>query len=250
MKLFQKIIALVIVFSINVLIAQEKLPEFHSIHQFEKEKYKDYQIPEKDQLKPFVGKPRPLQARTNPPSKEVFGYLPYWVYNTYPNLNYDLLTTIAYFGADVNASGNITNDHNWPAAGLIDMAHANGVRVVLTVILFNSSELATLLNSPTNRTNLVNNLLASVQSAGADGVSIDFEGIPSGQRSNLTAFMTELTDAFHSAIPGSFVTIFTPAVDWNSVFDYNALAQITDGLVIQGYDYIMAAAIFTGRTLR
>ncbi|MEZ4746457.1 MAG: glycosyl hydrolase family 18 protein [Calditrichia bacterium] len=246
MKLFQKIIALVIVFSINVLIAQEKLPEFRSIHQFEKEKYKDYQIPEKDQLKPFVGKPRPLQARTNPPSKEVFGYLPYWVYNTYPNLNYDLLTTIAYFGADVNASGNITNDHNWPAAGLIDMAHANGVRVVLTVILFNSSELATLLNSPTNRTNLVNNLLASVQSAGADGVSIDFEGIPSGQRSNLTAFMTELTDAFHSAIPGSFVTIFTPAVDWNSVFDYNALAQITDGLVIQGYDYHYGGSNFTG----
>ena len=35
----------------------------------------------------------------------------------------------------------------------------------------------------------------------------------------------------------SFVTIFSPAVDWSSAFDYFNLAQVTDGLVMQGYDY-------------
>ena len=208
-----------------------------SIHQIELENYRDYQTPEKEKVEPFVGKPMPLQPRSNPPSHEVFGYLPYWVYNTYPNLNYNLLTTIAYFGANIDANGNITNDHDWPAAGLINTAHANGVRVVLTAILFNSNDLDALLSNPSRRTNLVNNLLNSVQAAGADGVNIDFEGVRGSQRDNLTAFMTELTNAFHNAIPGSFVTIFTPAVDWNVAFDYNALAQITDGLVIQGYDY-------------
>jgi spore germination protein YaaH len=208
-----------------------------SIHQIELDKYRKYQIPKKEEAAPFLGKPMPLKPRNNPPSHEVFGYLPYWVYNTYPNLNYNLLTTIAYFGANIDASGNITNDHDWPAAGLINTAHANGVRVVLTAILFNSDDLDALLSNPARRSNLVNNLLNSVQAAGADGVNIDFEGVRGGQRDNLTAFMTELANTFHNTIPGSFITIFTPAVDWNSAFDYNALAQVTDGLVIQGYDY-------------
>lgn len=217
---------------------------FRSTHQVEWERHKNFL--RKDKEPAFEGTPVVLTPRNAAPNKEIFGYLPYWVFSNYPNLNYNLLTTIAYFGAEVDAQGNLTNLHDWPAPGLINKAHSEGVRVVLTAVSFNSNSIASILSDSTRRTRLVNNLLTQVQSANADGIQIDFEGVPSGQRANLTTFMTELTDAFHSAIPGSFVTIFTPAVDWSDVFDYFSLAQITDGLVISGYDYHWSAAPTAG----
>ena len=215
-----------------------------SIHQQEWEKYQSF-TPEHQPL-PFTGPPMDLIPREKAPTREVFGYLPYWAYNNYPFLNYSLLTTIAYFGVDVNEYGNITNIHDWPAAGLINQAHSQGVRVVLTVILFNSSQIAGLLNDPSRRSNLISNLLTEVQNANADGVTIDFEGVPGSQRQNLTTFMTELSTAFHNAIPGSFVTIFTPAVDWSSAFDYLNLSLVTDGLIMQGYDFHWSTAPTAG----
>ena len=236
-------ISMIILFATNNLLPQSEIssnqaPSMQgakSIHQVELEHYKNY-VPS-ERMPKFEGQPMPLLPRSLPPSREVFGYLPYWTYPSYPTLNYDLLTTIAYFGAEVNELGNITDLNDWPAAGLVNLAHSEGVRVVLTTILFNSSQLAALLNDAGRRTNLVNNLLNAVQNANGDGVSIDFEGVPSGQRQNLTDFMTELSNTFHTNLPGSYVTIFTPAVDWNNVFDYLTLAQVTDGLIMQGYDY-------------
>lgn len=252
-KLFLGILIIIMLANTN-LLAQNKVAgkqtsaivDAKSIHQVELERYKEDVPPGK--IPEFKGTPMPLIPRSLPPSREIFGYLPYWVYPSFPNLNYDLLTTIAYFGAEINEFGNIVDLNDWPAAGLINQAHSEGVKVVLTTILFNSSQLAALLSDPARRANLVNNLLTAVQNANGDGVTIDFEGVPSGQRQNLTDFMTELTTAFHANLPGSYVTIFTPAVDWNNVFDYFALAQITDGLIMQGYDYHWSTAPTAGPT--
>ncbi len=215
-----------------------------SIHQIEWEKHRDETF--KSQLPKFHGKPAPLTPGTAAPDKEIFGYLPYWQFDNFPTLNYDLLTTIAYFGAEINAQGGFVALHDWPAAALIDRAHSEGVRVVLTVILFDGEAIRSLLTSASRRATLISNLLQQVGNAGADGVNIDFEGVPGGLRSDLTRFMTELTEAFHASLPGSFVTIFTPAVDWSNVYDYSELAQVTDGLVMQGYDYHWSTAPTAG----
>ncbi len=241
-------LVLIMVMSISLGIqigfSQESIP-FFSIHKEEWEMFKNINppepLPQLQKATPPTLKPRNVQL-----SKEVFGYLPYWRYDGYPNLNYSLLTTIAYFGAELDGSGNIVNKHHWPASGLVTMAHNNGVRVVLTAILFDSDALASLLSSATNRTRAITNLLNQVKNANADGVTIDFEGVPSGQKDNLTAFMDELTTTFHREIPGSFVTIFTPAVDWRGVFDYYQLANITDGLIMQGYDYHWSGSSVAG----
>ena len=44
---------------------------------------------------------------------EVIGYLPYWEYDQYPNLNYELLSQINFFSIELDQFGNIYNDHNW-----------------------------------------------------------------------------------------------------------------------------------------
>ncbi|HFE53528.1 MAG TPA: hypothetical protein ENK07_08790, partial [Bacteroidetes bacterium] len=145
--------------------------------------------------------------------------------------------TIAYFGAEVTGTGYIANLHGWPNRDLINGAHANGVRVVLVAILFSSDEISRLLSSARYRTRLITKLLQQVENASADGVNIDFEGVPSSQRNNLVTFMRALTDSFHAHIPGSYVTMATPAVNWRNAFDYARLARYTDGLFIMGYDY-------------
>ena len=220
---------------------EEMFREQKSIHRLEWEHYQ--KIAPYAQLQPDQSVlVEPLKPRKVQLAREVFGYLPYWRYDGYASINYSLVTTIAYFGADVDEMGNLVKLRHWPASSLVQLAHQHGVRVVLTAILFDSDKLRTLLSSAQSRQNLITNLVNQVQLAGADGVTIDFEGVPGDQRANLTQFMTDLTRTFHEEIPGSFVTIFTPAVDWRNAFDYYALANVTDGLIMQGYDYHWSSA--------
>ncbi len=170
-------------------------------------------------------------------SREIVGYLPYWMYSEYPYLRFDLLTQINYFSAELDSYGNITNYHHWFDSDFVSFAHDRNVKVKLCATLFGVSSLQTLLNNPQNRSNAIQNLLSAVAEMDGDGVDIDFELLPSSMRDSLSVFMEELTSTFHSNLPGSIVTMATPAVDWSDAWDYELLARITDGLFIMGYDY-------------
>jgi spore germination protein YaaH len=176
-------------------------------------------------------------AVAGPPrvAREVLGFLPYWVSS--PQLRWDLMTELLWFAVSAGPDGSITNLRGWPDLQLIETAQRNGVRVTLVVTNFDGASLTSLLSSPSARSRLIEELLTQVQRAGADGVNIDFEGVPAAQKHNLSAFMTALTDRFHTVLPGSSVTICTPAVDWSGAFDYDVLAENSDGLMIMGYGY-------------
>ena len=215
-----------------------------SIHQIQLEYYNDNYTAPPDQR---TNEPIILnQPRNVTPTREVFGYHPYWMGTAWQNYNYNLLSTIAYFSAEATATGDLNNLHGWPVTGLINIAHNNGVDVVLCVTLFSNSDLVTLLSNATYRQNLINNLLTQVQAGNADGVNVDFESFPASQKQNMVQFITDLTNTFHTEIPGSQVTLATPAVDWNDGWDYNALATISDGLFIMGYDYYYSGSSSTG----
>ena len=240
------VIAVFSVLSASHVAAQRNLglpPEgFRSVHQIELEAHRG----EPPAIVPHVWPVVPLAKDRGPAlSREVLGYYPYWV-SGYADLRWDLLSTLAYFSAEADGSGNLTAVHGWPVTGLINEAHLNGVRVVLTVTCFSASTITSILSSSTNRTNLVNNLLVQVQAGGADGVNVDFEGMPVAQRDSLTLFMQELSSTFYAAIPGSHITIATPAVDWSGAFDYDQLASACDGLMVMGYDYFWSGASTTG----
>jgi hypothetical protein len=83
-------------------------------------------------------------------SHQVYGYLPYWRLNggTAGQLDYDLVSTIAFFGLGIKATGDI--DMAWrgtqaylssDATAVTNAAHAKGVRVVPTFQLFDSGSL-------------------------------------------------------------------------------------------------------------
>jgi hypothetical protein len=140
----------------------------------------------------------------------------------------------------MESDGNLSDLHGWDGAtstALRNEAHANGVRYILTVVNFSAESIDALVNDPEARANGVEQLVGAVLAMNADGVNIDFESVPVSAKAGLTAFVTETTDAFHAAIPGSYVTVATPAVDWSGAFDYDQLAIHSDGLMIMGYGY-------------
>ena len=77
-------------------------------------------------------------------------------------------------------------------------------------------------------------------------LDIDFELLPTSQRDNLVLFMQDLSTAFHNEMDDPIITMATPAVDWNNAWDYDSLAQITDGLFIMGYNYFYSGSSTAG----
>ena len=179
-------------------------------------------------------------------SHEVIGYLPYWEYDEYPDLNYNLLTQINFFSAELDQYGDIVNDHNWENLYLVEFAQSQGVKVKLCATLFGQESLEVLLSNYFYRQNAINNLLNLVMNTGADGIDIDFELLPTNQRDNLVLFMEELSFVFHSNMDAPIITMATPAIDWSNAWDYAALAEITDGLFIMGYNYFYSGSETAG----
>ena len=226
----------ILCFTATNLLAQEH----KSIHQIEQEKY--YKESYQNSISGTT------QAHNNSVlNKTVFGWNPSWVGTAYTSYNYNLLSHVAYFSYEVDtATGGYTTIYYWNTTNIIPLAHSFGTKVVLTVTNFGSAKNAALLSSPGKRQTLINTLITLIQSRNADGVNIDFEIVPNSQRQNLVTFMTDLSNAFHTQIPGSHVSICLPAVDWNNSFNTPALNSVCDLMLIMGYDYYWSGASIAG----
>ena len=152
----------------------------------------------------------------NPLRREIFGFLPYWELGS--TLDYDTISTIAYFGVNINGDGTLNQSANgwdgWVSSTLtsvINDAHAHGTRVVMTAESFawDSGGIASqtaLLSNPTASHNAIQAIVAQVVGRGVDGVNLDFEPIASGQRINFVHFVQALRVALNNARPGYELT--------------------------------------------
>ena len=150
------------------------------------------------------------------------------------------MTHVAYFRVGLTGSGTPTETSGWNAIAddLVEAAHAVGTKVHLTVAVFDEATQNSVLGNATNRANAVSAALAAlVNERGADGVNVDFEGTPYGQKDNLVSFVTALKAEVDE------VYVDTPAVDWSGAYDYSGLSDASDGLFVMAYDYHWGAAI-------
>ena len=183
-----------------------------------------------------LGLAPPAKAQTKKKGPRNYGFLPYWTLGA--KLHWDELTEVAWFSAEVDSAGKIGNTHGWGGAtakALIKEAHSHGVQVTLTFTLFSSSGISAAIGTAAKRKALIDKIVALVISGGGDGCNIDFEGLPSASREAMKAFAIDLTKAMHSKLPGSDVTLATPCVDWSGAWDYDYLAEGTDGLFVMAY---------------
>ena len=156
---------------------------FVPIHQLEMEEHPDGQtadqrrralreVPKKSVLRPRDGG---ISA-----GARVLGWHPYWAEEgDYLSYNYSNLTHIAYFSAEVGSAGTISSIHGWNTDPVVELAHTNGVKVLLTATLFGESGNHALLTNSAACTKLITNLVAKTTARGGDGICIDFESVGS-----------------------------------------------------------------------
>jgi spore germination protein YaaH/flagellar hook assembly protein FlgD len=206
---------------------------------------------------------RDLQAPVDPGAlrREVFGFLPYWEVNSSTlSLQWDKISTVAYFGVGADANGNLQKRNSdgtlttgwagWTSSGMtsiISAAHRTGTRVVLTVQSFawnatGKTRQATLLNSSTHRLNLARQIAAAVRDRGADGVNLDLEPLVSGSEAGFTALVRTIRAELDKVARGYQLTFDTTGSIGNYPIEDATATGGADAIFIMGYDYRGAAS--------
>ncbi|MBI5537538.1 MAG: hypothetical protein HY898_32750 [Deltaproteobacteria bacterium] len=205
-----------------------------------------------DALRAHRSEPRAARAYPHSPpvrskvQRIVYGYLPYWVSDV-SEIKWDLITHLADFSIEMSADGTLGDKHGWPDKALIDTAHKAGVKVEPVFTLFSATALSTLLNSATNRATAIENIIDEMEAGGADGVSLDFEGVPANAKDGQTAFFKELRARLIArGHPAAGISIAAPAVDWSGAFDIPVLLDSIDVYFIMGYDFFWSGSSMAG----
>lgn len=209
-------------------------------------------------LDPSAAIPFEFAAAVDPGGlkREVFGFLPYWqLADPTTRLDWEKLSTIAYFGVGAAASGDLQRRNpngtptvgwsGWTSAkltGVINAAHASGARVVLTVQSFawtsvGAARQRALLGSPRARANLARQIAAAVRDRGADGVNLDFEPIVSTYADEFTALVRSIRAELNRVSRGYQLTFDTTGWIGNYPIEAATAAGAADAIVIMGYDY-------------
>lgn len=198
--------------------------------------------------------PRQVTPSTNPlVRREVFGFAPYWNLSKYAEWNYSLMSTVAYFGLDVNPDGTFATQgggwNGWNSANLtamINLAHASGDRVVLVIKNFDTATINYITNTNSYQT-LVTQTINAIASKNLDGVNVDFEATESplfpDVQSGITHLMTAMSQGVHARWPQAEVSIDTYAgsASWDGgVFKIGDLAPVVDAFFIMAYDSVFS----------
>ncbi|MCF8369190.1 MAG: hypothetical protein K9G76_09120 [Bacteroidales bacterium] len=213
----------------SLLYSQDK--GFKSIHQTESEYY--HKVQNEKQVFPIKQKNSHSFQELN---KKVFGYHPYWAGNNYLNYQWDLLSDFCHFSYEVDpATGNAITNHDWNTSPAIDSALAHQVKVHLCVTLFSGH--AAFFTNPEAQEALITNIIDLIGSRGAHGVNMDIEALPSAYKEEFMAFMQELRIRINNELPGTEISIASPAVNWSNKFNIPELNEILDFFMVMSYDY-------------
>ena len=202
--------------------------------------------------------PTPLAER------EVFGFLPYWELPRASSIDFDTLTTLAWFGVEAGRDGRLIRDDaageptrgwaGWTSdefAAVHEQARAAGVRVVLTVERFSwttAGKRATkrLLRDSEARETLAAEIVEAVSEADADGVNLDFEPLPKSVRGEFVRLVRAVRRTLDAADPSLQLTFdLTPDV---TSFPLRRLVadDAADAAVLMGYEYRTPASKVAG----
>lgn len=195
-----------------------------------------------------------VPLKDSKPRHEVFGFAPYWTFNKLDNVDFSTLTTFAYFGVEVDGSGNLDRTgvgyqtfRSEKATEIFKKAHSNGTRVVLTVTQMKNGPILELMDNPEAQANMINQTVAEVKNRGIDGINVDLEytGDPGSEyRVKFSTFVKNLTDKMHQEVPNSRVTVsvYASAVKEPKIYDIGSVAAAADGIFMMAYDFAVAGS--------
>jgi len=182
-------------------------------------------------------------------SNYIAGTLSFYVLRN-PDLDRELIndyapysSSISIFEYHIAPNGDIANQLNDAAA--IETTWQRRVTPLATITNLTSGGFSTeivhqVLNNPTARTNLVNNIYDLVSTRGYGGVTIDFEQVSAADRDLFTGFLRQLRDRLQAG--GYVLTIAVPAktsdnIPWLRGYDYGGIGAVVNYMFIMAYDW-------------
>ncbi len=163
-------------------------------------------------------------------------------------MNWDAVSTVAYFSLTATGEGTIERNDGWDRwnsdemTRLIEMAHAKGTKVVMSLERFSWSPGQTAvsraaLSTVERRGRLAREVAAEVVRRGVDGVNVDFEPIPPGQKEEFTHFVRTLRRELDRVRPVSQLTFCV--VGHHDSYDVAGATgpDAADAVYLMGYHY-------------
>ena len=177
------------------------------------------------------------------PDKEVFGWHPYWMGNTWENYPFELLSTLSFFSYKVDPlNGSYSNPEQikeWRKTALIDSAKLKKTKILITVSSHGRSNNNEFLGDRGKWSVLIDSVTRLINDRDADGIDLNFEQLPYMKRERFNLFVKQLREQLDNKINGKspILSITLPAVDSREIFDIQELQKYADLMVIMGYDY-------------
>ena len=179
----------------------------------------------------------------------MLGFAPYWTLDTWRQWRMQDLSDIAYFGVTVDGNGNTVADESWPTwqgqelTDMINAAHANHVRVFVTVISFDEDAINSIVTDVGHTAVAVKTATDLMRMRGFDGVVLDFEGKADGDhptiRPGMTQFVAHLRDSVKAYRPDAEVVMATYSGSTQNptgIFDIAGLSPFVDAFFVMAYD--------------
>lgn len=156
--------------------------------------------------------------------------------------NNPLIDSIATFNYLIDGAGNLTGQSISQGVNLAKNSNVKSFMLIHNIGDYIDKGAAhTVLSVERNRKNLESNILSLIKRNGFDGVNIDLEGVPAGDRANYNALLAELKDLFRPQ--GYLLTVSIPAEisdnpsnEWNGAYDYRAIGRTADLVTLMTYD--------------
>ncbi len=192
----------------------------------------------------IIGK---LSPASQPKKYEVFGFAPHWSLNKLDNVDFNTLTTLAYFGIPVDEDGEfVTDDPGYikftsqKATEIFNKAHSHDTKVVLTVTQMNNKTIKRFLDNESAQRMAVRNTLETIQARNLDGVNIDFEylGDPgAGYRQKFSNFVGLMSQTMRTEGLLTSTSVYAASAKQLKMYDISSLAQSSDKIFMMAYDY-------------
>lgn len=197
-----------------------------------------------------------IETDINKGKYEVFGFAPHWTLNKLDNVDFDVLTTLAYFDVGVNVDGSLDKNSigyktfkSKKASDLFKKAHDKNTKVVLTITQMDNKNIKLLMDSEEAQNRAIEETVKEVVERGIDGINIDFEyvGDPGDEyRAKFTTFIHNIKTIMHQKIPGSKVTVsvYASSVISPKIYDIKAIAYEADSIFMMAYDFAVKGSKF------
>jgi spore germination protein YaaH len=185
---------------------------------------------------------------------EVLGFAPYWTIKKLQNIDYQTLTTLAYFGLPITADG--TYDINSPGyqtlfatetQEVFKKTHKNGKRVIATVSIMDNLTINQFLGDPWAQEQSIESAKGMMKAFALDGFNIDIEyvGAANSQiRDAFSQFVEKFHDEIHAFSPNAevSVSVYAAAMKDNRLYDIRAIGNAVDHVFMMAYDFATSGA--------